>query len=105
MPVNSTTSDEVEKFLGIHELPKQTQQVIENLSDCASVKEIGWFSIEKLQTQIALLVRSIIFKGKKTKDQLYTKFFKEREHITFYKTRLTLKIKWDKDTTIKNTTH
>lgn len=29
MPINSATSDEMEKFLGMHELPKQTQQVIE----------------------------------------------------------------------------
>ena len=50
MPIDSTTLDEMEKFLGMHKLLKLTQQVIENLSHCASVKEID-FSREKFQPQ------------------------------------------------------
>lgn len=38
MPINSTTSDEIEKLFGRHKLPKLTEEEMENLSGCSLIK-------------------------------------------------------------------
>lgn len=83
MPINSATLDEMEKFLGIHELPKLTQQVIENLSDCAAVTEIDWFFYRKAPGPDSFTNEVCYIRGKKNNG--YTqKFFQKGTTLTFF---------------------
>ena len=89
MPINSTTYEELEKFLERHKLPKLIQEKIDNLNNAISIKEVETVlkNFPKNETAYPGGFTGKIYKTLKNKQyQLYRNSFKTLEKRNYFPT-------------------